>query len=189
MPTTLRNSERERCFRPVAVRVPVVALCALALSGGCATTEPSSLFELPPESPAVKAMQSRRFETSDPTELLSASAAALQRQYALDRTVLANERTSAAWIRTGLGAMVAGLAIEHLLIEVYPSWIIRGLAVALIIFSAAAFLIGAWRYSHLGIKLGPLDVKTIPTLFTSAIGIGPALCSILAFVGIVLVDR
>jgi hypothetical protein len=37
--------------------------------------------------------------------------------------------------------------------------------------------------------LGPLDVKTIPTLFTSAIGIGLALCSILAFAGIVLVDR
>ncbi len=48
-------------------------------------------------------------------------AAELQRQYALDRTVLANERTYAAWIRTGLGAMVAGLAIEHLLNEVHPS--------------------------------------------------------------------
>ena len=117
------------------------------------------------------------------------SAAELQQQYALDRTVLANERTYAAWIRTGLGAMVAGLAIEHLLIEVHPSWIIRGLAVVLIVFSAAAFLLGAWRYSHLGIKLGPLDVKTIPTLLTTAIGIGLALCSILAFVGIVLVDR
>jgi uncharacterized membrane protein YidH (DUF202 family) len=85
--------------------------------------------------------------------------------------------------------MVAGLAIEHLLIEVHPSWIIRSLAVVLITFSAAAFLLGAWRYSHLGIKLGSLDVKTIPTLFTTAVGIGLALCSILAFVGIVLVDR
>jgi hypothetical protein len=59
----------------------------------------------------------------------------------------------------------------------------------LITFSAAAFLLGAWRYSHLGIKLGPLDVKTIPTLFTTAIGIGLALCSILALIAIVLVDR
>jgi hypothetical protein len=56
-------------------------------------------------------------------------------------------------------------------------------------FSAAAFLLGAWRYSHLGIKLGPPDIETIPTLVATAIGIGLALSSILAFVGIVLVDR
>ena len=39
------------------------------------------------------------------------SAAELQQQYALDRTVLANERTYAAWIRTGLGALVAGVGL------------------------------------------------------------------------------
>ena len=55
--------------------------------------------------------------TEQETTEAPASAAELQRQYALDRTALANERSYAAWIRTGLGAMVAGLAIEHLLIE------------------------------------------------------------------------
>ncbi len=113
----------------------------------------------------------------------------LQQQYALDRTVLANERTYAAWIRTGLAALVTGVATEHILIEVYPSWIIRSLAVVLITFSAAAFLIGAWRYSHLGIKLGPLDVKTIPTLLTTTIGVGLALCAFLALIAIVLFDH
>ena len=61
-------------------------------------------------------MAKKQKATKTPT-----STSNLQQQYALDRTVLANERTYAAWIRTGLGAMVAGLAIEHLLIEVYPS--------------------------------------------------------------------
>jgi hypothetical protein len=46
---------------------------------GCATpTHPSELFQLTPESAANKAMQTRMFEGSDETELLSASAAALQ---------------------------------------------------------------------------------------------------------------
>jgi hypothetical protein len=46
---------------------------------GCATpTNPATLFQLTPESPAHKAMQTRRFETSRPDELLSASAAVLQ---------------------------------------------------------------------------------------------------------------
>ena len=48
---------------------------------------------------------------------------------------------------------------------------------------------GAWRYSHLGIKLGPLDVKTIPTLLTTTIGVGLALCAFLALIAIVLFDH
>ena len=35
-----------------------------------------------------------------------------QRDYAIDRTVLANERTYTAWIRTGLTALAAGVAVE-----------------------------------------------------------------------------
>jgi hypothetical protein len=56
-----------------------VAAAFTAFAVGCANpTDPSTLFELPPDSAAVKAMQNRRFETSDPNELLSASAAVLQ---------------------------------------------------------------------------------------------------------------
>ena len=61
-------------------------------------------------------MAKKQKATETPT-----SAAEPQRQYALDRTVLANERTYAAWIRTGLAALVTGVATEHILIEVYPS--------------------------------------------------------------------
>jgi hypothetical protein len=51
----------------------------LGASLGCTTpTEPAELFRLTPESPAHKAMQTRRFEVSEPDELLSASAAVLQ---------------------------------------------------------------------------------------------------------------
>ena len=57
----------------------VVVLISLMLFVGCATpTDPATLFQLTPESAAHKAMQTRRFETSQPDELLSASAAVLQ---------------------------------------------------------------------------------------------------------------
>jgi hypothetical protein len=60
------------------LRAAVIA-AAFAISLGCAAKpEAAALFELSPESPAVKAMQTRRFETSNSGELLSASAAALQ---------------------------------------------------------------------------------------------------------------
>jgi hypothetical protein len=53
-----------------------VLLCLLA---GCASrTKPEEFFQLTPESHAHKAAQTRQFETSDETELLSASAAVLQ---------------------------------------------------------------------------------------------------------------
>lgn len=54
---------------------------AILVSGGCASTPrttPQEFFALTPESAANKAMQTRRFETRNFDELLSASAAVLQ---------------------------------------------------------------------------------------------------------------
>ena len=116
------------------------------------------------------------------------SAAELQRIYALDRTVLANERTYAAWIRTGLAAMVGGMAVEHVLFEIYPDWVTRSIAFILILFSAAAFLLGSWRYAHLGIKLDSMDVKAIPTRVTTGVGLFLAACSVIALIGRLLID-
>jgi hypothetical protein len=54
-------------------------LVLLALCAGCvAPTQPEEFFQLAPESPAHRAMQTRMFETADAKELLSASAAVLQ---------------------------------------------------------------------------------------------------------------
>jgi hypothetical protein len=51
----------------------------LTLLTACvAPTHPEELFQLSPDSPAHKAIQTRHFETSNETELLSASAAVLQ---------------------------------------------------------------------------------------------------------------
>jgi hypothetical protein len=68
-----------RCTFSAAVALGLSVSLSLSVSVGCAKrTDPATLFELAPESPAIKAMQNRRFETSDSDELLSASAAVLQ---------------------------------------------------------------------------------------------------------------
>lgn len=55
------------------------ALVLLAVCAGCvAPTQPEEFFQLSPQSPAHRAMQTRMFETADAKELLSASAAVLQ---------------------------------------------------------------------------------------------------------------
>lgn len=57
-----------------AAGVALLALC----SGCVAPTQPEALFQLAPESPEHRAMQTRFFETKNERELLSASAAVLQ---------------------------------------------------------------------------------------------------------------
>jgi putative membrane protein len=92
----------------------------------------------------------------------SSDVAISQTRLALDRTILANERTYSAWIRTGLAALATGLATVKFLDELLPLWSLRMIATVLIGFGAAAFLLAAWRYSHLHIKVSHLDVDVIP---------------------------
>ncbi|HEY5774957.1 MAG TPA: DUF202 domain-containing protein [Xanthomonadales bacterium] len=99
---------------------------------------------------------------------------------ALDRTVLANERTYAAWVRTGLAALVTGLATVKFMTEFLPVWSIRVLATVLVGFSFAAFLLAAWRYSHLHIKVSHLEVDIIPLVIIRGLSIVLACCSIIA---------
>jgi len=100
--------------------------------------------------------------------------------YAADRTVLANERTYAAWIRTGLAALAAGVAIEKLLVDVMAAWSVQLIALLLIVVSVIAFVIAAWRYTHLDLKFGRLDVKRVPAAVTTAISLLLVLCALLA---------
>lgn len=108
--------------------------------------------------------------------------------YALDRTVLANERTYAAWIRTGLTALAAGVAIEKFMVDAMPGWTIRSIAIILIVYSVAAFVMAAWRYSHLGIKLVHIDVKAVPAAVTTGASALLVVCSLLALAGLWLLD-
>lgn len=101
---------------------------------------------------------------------------------ALARTVLANERTYAAWIRTGLAALATGLAIAKFLAEVMPVWSIRVIAMVLIGFSAVAFVLAAWRYQHLHIKVSHLEVDVVPLFMVRILSFVLACSSIIAFI-------
>jgi putative membrane protein len=103
---------------------------------------------------------------------------------ALDRTVLANERTYTAWIRTGLTALAAGMAIVKFMADVIPHWGTLAIAVILIAFSGVAFFVAAWRYTHLGIKLGRVDVKRVPLTVTMGTSLILIACALIALVGI-----
>jgi putative membrane protein len=104
--------------------------------------------------------------------------------YALDRTVLANERTYAAWIRTGLTALAAGIAVEKFMADVIPAWGIRAIAMILIAVAAVAFYLAGWRYTHLGVRLGAADVKAVPTAVTTVVSAILILCALLALAGL-----
>jgi putative membrane protein len=104
--------------------------------------------------------------------------------FALDRTVLANERTYTAWIRTGLTALAAGVAFEKFMADVIPHWGTLTIAVILIAFSGVAFFVAAWRYTHLGIRLGREDVKRVPLTVTMGTSLILIACALIALVGL-----
>lgn len=90
-----------------------------------------------------------------------------------DRTVLANERTYTAWIRTGLAALATGVGFQQFVRDSIPEWSVRGIAALLIVFSLCAFFLGAWHYTHLGLKLQEADIQRLPirTLVTLSAGL------------------
>jgi len=104
----------------------------------------------------------------------------------LDRTVLANERTFQAWIRTGLSALAAGLGVAKFLQDTMPLWMLITIAVTLILLSIAAFLQASWRYTHLHVRMSDLDVDATPLWLVRTISFMLAGCSVLALLGVFL---
>lgn len=113
--------------------------------------------------------------------------AEVRSDYTEDRTLLANERTYAAWIRTGLAALVAGIAFERFVPGTIPFWSVRVIAVILILYSAACFYLAFWRYRHLGAKFPHLKLLVISTPFIAMLTMLLILASFLALVGLWLV--
>ena len=105
---------------------------------------------------------------------------------ALDRTVLANERTYQAWLRTGLAAFGAGLGIAKFLKGLMPTWIVMSITALLIIFSAASFLQASWRYCHLHLHTAHLEADAMPTWKVKVFSMILVGCSVLAFIGLLV---
>jgi len=105
---------------------------------------------------------------------------------AMDRTVLANERTYQSWLRTGLAALVSGLGVAKFLKDIMPLWVLLIVVSILVLFSAVAFLLSAWRYSHLHLRIVHLDIDTTPMWLVKTVSIVLAACSLIALMGLLV---
>lgn len=105
---------------------------------------------------------------------------------ALDRTVLANERTYQAWVRTGLAALISGLGIEKFMNDIEPVWPLLLVTIILLLFSAAAFLLSAWRYAHLHVRVANLDVDLMPVWIVKVMSVFLAGCSLLSLLDLLI---
>lgn len=64
---------------------------------------------------------------------------------AADRTVLASERTYAAWTQLGLAALAAGIGASTLLEGNLPNWTVWLTGSLLVLFSGFCFGAAVWR--------------------------------------------
>ncbi len=103
---------------------------------------------------------------------------------ALDRTILANERTYQAWVRTGVSTFAAGLGIEKFLKDDIPLWVLLAIATILLSFSTVSFLQAAWRYSHLHVRMADLDLDMTPRWLIKAYSLALAGCTLLSLISL-----
>jgi putative membrane protein len=105
--------------------------------------------------------------------------------YAADRTVLAAERTYAAWVRTGLVALAAGVGAKTSLGNVLPEWAILFNATLLALFSGFCFAVAVWRELRPGHDAPRRsDVWRIPPTLLVVVNGGLLLVALGALLGI-----
>ena len=103
-----------------------------------------------------------------------------QNRLAVDRTVLASERTFLAWLRTGLAIFAGGLGVMKFARDILPPWIPLIVASVLVLTAAAIFLIAAWRYTHMRLRLAHLDIDALPAWQAWALGLFLTLCALVS---------
>lgn len=90
-------------------------------------------------------------------------------QISADQLVLANERTYAAWVRTGLVSLASGLGADQLLARYVSKWMALGTVSILVLFSAFCFVAGVWRHLFPGATPPEPNVRRMPTLVLVAV--------------------
>ncbi|HHL21885.1 MAG TPA: DUF202 domain-containing protein [Aliiroseovarius sp.] len=105
---------------------------------------------------------------------------------AIDRTILANERTFQAWIRTGLSALATGFGVARFLNETMPLWMYLGISSGLVLLSAGAFWLAGWRYGHLHGRLKAPDLDMTPLWAVRTASTVLMAVALLGLIGIIL---
>jgi putative membrane protein len=96
---------------------------------------------------------------------------------AADRNILASERTYAAWVRTGLLALGAGIGARAL--KDVPDWLVLANGTLLITFSLFCFGAGVWRHFNPGppppepsVRVMPWAVLVVANVVLAMIAVG-----------------
>jgi len=72
-----------------------------------------------------------------------------------DRTILANERTFASWMRTSLACIAIGIAFERLFSELSPPWLPRAIATGFCLLAVLVIVLAERRASAVLRRLSP----------------------------------
>lgn len=105
--------------------------------------------------------------------------------YAADRTVLAAERTYAAWVRTGLVSLAAGVGAKTTLGNVLPEWMILLAGSLLVLFTGFCFVAGVWREIWPGHDSPRRsDVRRLPNALLVVVNGGLLMVSLAALLGV-----
>jgi putative membrane protein len=102
------------------------------------------------------------------------------------RTELANERTFLAWLRTGLGALAAGLAIAKLLPTLHEgsSWPYQALGVCFCVLGIGLVWFGVWRLRQIDNALSRGEYAPVSSAAIIVIG---GFAGVLAFLTMLVV--
>ncbi len=97
------------------------------------------------------------------------------------RTLLAKERTFAAWVRTGLAAVAVGFGAARLLDDVEPQWLVLVASITLITAGIMCLGFGFWSFRATLRELASEDVHgmsirlvglfTLMLVFAAAVGL------------------
>jgi putative membrane protein len=101
------------------------------------------------------------------------------------RFSLANERTYLAWLRTALGLVAAGIAVDRLFIGLKPEWVREVLGVALIVVGSACAALAhrRWHRVEHALRAGePLPPPRFAQVLAAAIAAAGAILVILILV-------
>lgn len=83
-------------------------------------------------------------------------------KWAYERTILANERTYIAWLRTGLSITGGSAIFIRLLGDVEPSWLVNLLAVIMGLVGVVTVIVSTQGYRNMHRKLDQVAPSFLP---------------------------
>jgi putative membrane protein len=110
--------------------------------------------------------------------------ARLRTDFSEDRTVLANERTFASWIRTGFAGIGIGLAFNALFTRIQPEWVPKVIASVFLVIAIAIFITAERRACAVLHRLHAHQVATIKIINLRLITVA-AVAATLALLGVI----